>query len=153
MLEELRSRILEVMEESASALGLRVVEVVLVPSRKGALQVRVFVGRSGGVTVDECARLSRRASGRLDSLIEGSYVLEVSSPGIGRRFVLREQYEWAVGRTVKLKVSREDDAGAEVVRGRLSAVDDDVVRVECGDGERTIPFSRILEACEELVVA
>jgi len=64
--------------------------------------LRVFVDRPGGVTIDKCAVLSRGVEDLLDTHdpIEGTYTLEVSSPGLNRALKTTRDYRWAQGKPV-----------------------------------------------------
>jgi ribosome maturation factor RimP len=74
-------------EPAARAEGLELVRVMMIGGNSDpTLQVMAERPETGQLTLDECARLSRRLSDLLDAAdpIEGSYRLEVSSPGIDR---------------------------------------------------------------------
>ena len=79
--------------------------------------LRIDVDRMNGLTVDECARLSRGIADVLDTHdpIGGRYVLEVSSPGLDRPLKSDRDYERAVGRTVKVILD-----GGRVLIGQLT---------------------------------
>jgi ribosome maturation factor RimP len=65
--------------------------------------LRLFVDREGGVTLDDCATVSRHASALLDVLEYGNgrYVLEVSSPGLDRELVRDKDWVTFVGRRIR----------------------------------------------------
>ena len=86
--------------------GAELVEIVLGGGRRRRM-LRVFVDRPGGITVDECARLNRLIGGALDieDLIEGSYVLEVSSPGLDRVLKTDRDFARSAGRKVRVILS------------------------------------------------
>lgn len=67
---------------------------------------RVYIDRTGGVTVDDCTSVSRQLSAMLDvdDPIEGKYLLEVSSPGLDRPLFDLEQYRGQVGRRIKVRL-------------------------------------------------
>jgi len=95
-----------------------------------------------GVTVDECAACSRRLSALLDveDFFHGAYVLEVSSPGLDRRFFEPEQMSGYVGREIeaKLTVPRQ---GRKRFRGLLSAVDGPRVAMTVDPGPKAFVLS------------
>jgi ribosome maturation factor RimP len=107
--------------------------------------VRVVVDKDGGVTLDECAELSRVVSAQLDtadSLVgDVPYTLEVSSPGVSRP--LREPRHWrrAAGRTVK--VVRPDGS---TLLGRVVDSDETGARVRAADGEVTVAYADVAKA-------
>jgi ribosome maturation factor RimP len=94
-----------------------------------------------GIGHDELSDVSRDISDALDraeqrggELTPGSYLLEVSSPGVDRPLTLPRHWRRNVGRLVTVRV------GQASVSGRVSAVDDDGVSF---DGEEPIPFDRL----------
>lgn len=79
--------------------------------------LRMYVDRAGGVTVDQCATLSKRISDFLDmeDLIPGRYILQVSSPGLDRPLVCGADFRRKVGEKVKVFLK-------EKVRGKTELV-------------------------------
>ncbi len=79
--------------------------------------LRMYVDRAGGVTVDQCAALSKRISDFLDmeDLIPGRYILQVSSPGLDRPLVCGADFRRKVGEKVKVFLK-------EKVRGKTELV-------------------------------
>lgn len=96
--------------------------------------VRIFVDRPDGITVDECATLSRDIADILDTRdpIDSRYLLEVSSPGLTRPLKTDRDFERVVGKTLRLVVD-----GLGVAIGTLLQVKADHLDVEL-HGERTI---------------
>ena len=126
---ELRSRL----EPAVEKLGYELVHVTLVGSKMRAL--RMFIDAPGGVTVDDCERVSRRVSDALavEDMIEGEYTLEVSSPGLDRPLVKQEHFEQAQGKDVYIRM-QSPHLGRRKFRGLLVEVRNDAVLVEV-DGE------------------
>lgn len=81
--------------------------------------LRLFVDKAGGVTVGDCQRLSREAGDVLDvsGLIEESYDLEVSSPGLDRELRTDRELAWATGKDVRCWLREAVDG-----RGELSGL-------------------------------
>ncbi len=96
--------------------------------------VRIFVDRPDGITVDECAALSRDIADILDTRdpIDSTYLLEVSSPGLTRPLKTDRDFERVVGKSLRLVVD-----GLGVAVGTLLQVKADHLDVEL-QGERTI---------------
>ena len=109
------------------------VELVVSGSHRRQI-VRIFVDRPDGITVDECAVLSRDIADMLDTRdpIDGTYLLEVSSPGLTRPLKTDRDFERVVGKALRLVVD-----GLGVVVGTLLQVKADHLDVEL-QGERTI---------------
>ena len=90
---ELRS----LLEPMVERLGYELVHVTLGGSKTRTL--RMFIDAPGGITVDDCERVSRQVSDVLDveGMVEGEYTLEVSSPGLDRPLVKQEHFELVQG--------------------------------------------------------
>ncbi len=82
--ETIRQSIAEIVEPLLQMQGFELVELQL-QQRKGQWLVRVFADAEGGISLEDCQRLSRDIGQAFDAedLIATSYVLEVSSPGLG----------------------------------------------------------------------
>lgn len=103
----------------------------------------------GGVTLEDCANVSRDASSVLDAeedLIPSNYNLEVSSPGLDRRLRTPAELARFAGRTVKVKLSRPAPDGQRVLRGELQSAAEGRVAVMV-DGKRIeVAFGDVVEA-------
>jgi ribosome maturation factor RimP len=105
--------------------------------------LRVFIDKEdGGITVDDCRNVSRLISRELDSedVLQGTYTLEVSSPGVERALKRREHYVWAIGKLVEV------DCGDKKLRGYLRRAQDANITVATDLGESTIPYASIVKA-------
>jgi len=105
--------------------------------------LRLFVDKPGGVGIGDCERASREIGDVLDAaaLIEGTYDLEVSSPGLDRQLRKDREFRWAVGRRVRCWL-----AGGEEVRGRLAAVEPDRLVLERDGGRVELPRGVLTKA-------
>ena len=70
----------------------------------GNWYLRVYVDKEGGIAVDDCEVVSRVLSDKLDvdDFIEDSYILEVSSPGLGRPLKKEKDYIRSIGKEVDI---------------------------------------------------
>lgn len=109
--------------------------------------LRLFIDRPAGINVDDCATVSRQVSAVLDveDPIPEQYTLEVSSPGLDRPLVKREDFERYAGETVKLRMS-EAVLGRKNFKGTLVGVDDEMVLVDVDQERFRLPMSRIERA-------
>ena len=109
--------------------------------------VRVLVDAPGGLGVDRIAELSRGMSRLLDDEdpVNGSYTLEVSSPGLERPLRRPRHFEKAVGREVDLTTSSQIE-GATHHRGTLTAATENGVTIEIEGVSREIPHEEITKA-------
>jgi ribosome maturation factor RimP len=113
-------RIREIAKRVADSSGLEVVDVELRGGGKSRM-LRIIIDKSDGVTHQDCADLSREVGTILDvedAVPGGSYVLEVSSPGLDRKLVRPGDYERFTGSRVKL-TTREPDKGNRLFDGGL----------------------------------
>jgi ribosome maturation factor RimP len=112
----------------------------------GVLQV--LVDRAGGADIDAIARLTRSISHALDEHdpIDGTYTLEVSTPGLERPLRTPDHFVRALGTTVKVKTKPGTD-GERRVEGTIAAADDHTVTIESADGaSRTLHHDEIERA-------
>ena len=128
---------------SLAAMGYRLVRVSVTGGRRATLQVMAERADERAMTVEDCADISRTVSALLDVAdpIAGSYTLEVSSPGIDRPLVKREDFARFAGHEAKIELAAPRD-GRRHVRGRLLGVEGDDVRLLVDAARR---FSRPLE--------
>jgi ribosome maturation factor RimP len=111
--------------------GYELVEVEF--DRQGGRWVlRIFMDREGGVTLDDCQAVSQMLSPILDEedFVDGSYALEVSSPGIDRPIRKPKDFERFTGEPVRLRTVTPVD-GRRKFRGVLKAFSDGLVSLEC----------------------
>jgi ribosome maturation factor RimP len=107
-------------ERVATSLGLEVVEVEMRGGGKSRM-LRIFIDKPAGVTHEDCANLSREVSTILDvedAVPGGSYVLEVSSPGLDRKLFRPGDFERFQGSRVKL-TTKDPVNGNRHFEGRL----------------------------------
>lgn len=90
-------------------------------------KVKVLLDGDQGITIDDCAKVSRSLSGWMDeeNLFSGKYTLEVSSPGVDHPLKLHRQYHKNIGRNVKAYL-----AGGSEIQGLLKAVNESGIEVE-----------------------
>ncbi len=107
---------------------------VIASTRKGPQKVLVILDGDQGITIDDCANLSRELSKTLDESgwVDDSYMLEVSTPGLDQPLVLTRQYRKNIGRNLRVKL------GIEIVEGKLAEVTEDKIALvqEIGTGKK-----------------
>src|SRR5438445_10215074 len=111
----------------------------------GGLLLRLFIDKEGGVTLDDCTRISRQLSAQLDldDPIPGRYTLEVSSPGLDRPLYDDRDYARFAGRRVRLSTFAPIEGRRNFV-GRLVGLFDGTVRLAVeGDREIGIPRDNV----------
>lgn len=102
----------------------------------GTWYLRAYIDKEGGITVDDCEVISRALSEWMDreDFIEDSYIMEVSSPGLGRPLKKDKDFERSMGAEVELKLYKARDKQKEYT-GILKAYDKDTVTIEMEDGK------------------
>ena len=116
--------------------GFELVDVEYV--KEGSMwYLRAYIDKPGGITVNDCEAVSRRLSDILDEkdFIEDSYVLEVSSPGLGRPLKKEKDYKRNLGKEVEIRTYRMVDKKKEFT-GLLDSYDYEAgtVTIELEDG-------------------
>ena len=132
---DMSNRIQDLIEPIVDELGFNIVRVQMSGKEMMLMQVMVERKDGQGMTVDDCASVSRAISTLLevDGPIKGAYTLEVSSPGIDRPLVRIKDFERFLGFQAKIEINRPLD-GRRRFKGKLLGVKDDVVKILV-DGE------------------
>jgi ribosome maturation factor RimP len=148
------AQLTQMIEPEARALGFALVRVRLFgKGDERTLQVMAERPDTRQLTIDDCADLSRRLSGRLDEAeaegrdpIDGAYRLEVSSPGIDRPLTRLQDYaDWS-GHEARLTLDAPLD-GQKQFRGEIEGVEGEEVLVRNRTGTLArVPFARIEDA-------
>jgi len=132
---------------SLEAMGYRLVRVSMTGGQRATLQVMAERLDGAAMTVEDCADISRSLSALLDVAdpIAGAYTLEVSSPGIDRPLVRREDFQRFAGFEAKVELS-EPVEGRRRFRGRVLGIEGDAVRLLVGAATLELPFAAIARA-------
>jgi len=114
--------------------------------KKSILRILVDVP-GGGITLDKCTYINNSISQLLDeeNLIQGSYVLEVSSPGVDRPLISKEDFTRCLNRKVKIFFNQLQEGKSEIT-GVIISVADAGVNVDSEGQIQQIPFDRIRKA-------
>lgn len=118
--------------------------------------LRVFIEKaSGGVSIDDCANVSRGLNLRLDVedvIPGGAYDLEVSSPGLDRKLTQLWHFERGVGQTIQLKYKDEQGA-SKPYEGKLLSVEGSRLSFENAKGPFAVDFANVQKARVVLIDA
>ena len=109
--------------------------------------LRVFIDNDKGITVRDCEKVSKHISKVIESntLYSNSLILEVSSPGIDRKFFNKEQYINYLGRMIKVRY-RNEQMEYKSVKGFLRGVSKEAIVIEVNNEESFISFEAIEKA-------
>ncbi|MCC2826552.1 ribosome maturation factor RimP [Laedolimicola ammoniilytica] len=118
--------------------GFELVDVEYV-KEAGNWYLRAYIDKPGGITVDDCEVVNRELGDLLDrdDFIDESYILEVSSPGLGRPLKKERDFIRSKGEEVEIRTYRMVDRQKEF-RGVLKAWDKDTVTIEYEDGQEQV---------------
>ena len=135
----------EVVEEDIERLGCKVWGLELF-GRRSNQTLRIYIDKNEGISVEDCEKVSKHVSKVLDTENDFSenYMLEVSSPGLDRKFFYNEQYKDYLNEP--LKVTFFDSQNKKTIKGRLEEADESSIKLELKDGTRQIAFSSIIQA-------
>ncbi len=146
--DKITSAVEELIKPLVEAQGLELVEVEFSRPRRGRANLRIFLDREGGITLEEIARVSRVVGNLLDvhDFIEPSYNLEVSSPCLTRELKKPKDFQRYKGRLVRL-TTRGAIGGRRVHRGILQGLEnEEIVCLEEEGQLRRIPLAEVAKA-------
>jgi ribosome maturation factor RimP len=130
---DIKEKLTQLAGESLLNPGQFIVEVIA--SSRNLSKITVIVDGDNGVNIDDCHRISKELSAKLDELDFGTdrYVLEVSTPGLDHPLKLKRQYQKNVGRGLKVHCLDKS-----VLQGKLVEVSDEAItlRQELKEGKK-----------------
>jgi ribosome maturation factor RimP len=135
------ARLTSVAEKVAEHYGVELVEITHFPGKHQT--VRLVLDKKGGITLDECAAVSRRVSADLDidEVVPGRYTLEVSSPGLDRPLKNAKDFRRKIGESVTLKF-KDAEGKRKTAKGIIATVNDESVTI----GTTAYEWDRVIEA-------
>lgn len=148
------TKIADLIAPTLDAMGFQLVRVKLIGAQSPVLQIMFErdtggAPHDGGITVEDCAEVSRAVSAVLDveDPIAGAYRLEVSSPGLDRPLIRAADFERFKGYAAKVELGRPLD-GRKRFRGRLRGLAGDAVLLQDEEtgGEQRLPVAEIANA-------
>lgn len=151
--KELTEKLCALAGDYLKGAGLELVELFYSRQARSA-QLKILADRpTGGITIEECAKASREIGEILDSsgLMDGHYILEVSSPGLDRPLSSKEDFTRCMNRKVRFFL-KESVEGVIEIEGNVQDVHDDAiyVRIEPQDKIVRIDYSKIAKAKQKI---
>ena len=152
----LPERVENEIEKIVASEGLELVHIDYRKQGRGYL-LRVDIDKEGGVTIDDCSMVSQQISTYLDvdDVVPAEFELQVSSPGLDRKFYRDSDYEKFKGRLVRVRTS-QPIRGLHVIVGRLKDYDGTKIVVTDPimkkDPDYVIPMSAIKETRLEVEI-
>ena len=101
--------------------------------------LRCYIDKESGVTIDDCEKVSRAMSDMLDrdDFIDDPYILEVSSPGLGRVLKKDRHLEYSLGEEVEIKLFKSiDESKNKEFSGILDSFDENTVTILLSEPEK-----------------
>ncbi len=131
--EQYEARTEELLLPILKEYGFELVDVEYI-KEAGTWYLRNYIDKEGGITIDDCELVSRALGEKLDQedFIEDSYIMEVSSPGLGRPLKKERDFQRSLGEEVEIRLFRPIDQEKEYI-GALAAYDKDTVTIELED--------------------
>jgi len=141
--EELKKIILPLLEEE----GVVLVELRLMRTGNGLILRLLLDKKEGGISIEDCARLNQKIGNLLDvqDIIKDRYILEVSSPGLDRDLVTKDDFCRCINRKVRMSLHEDSNAKTEI-EGRIDKVEGELVYIDTRGGSIGIAFSKIKKA-------
>ncbi|WP_299238054.1 ribosome maturation factor RimP [Sulfurihydrogenibium sp.] len=138
--DKVKELLLPILEER----DFKLVDIEFVPSKRPIL--RIYIYNPEGTSIDDCEWVSKRIGALLDveDLIDKAYVLEVSSPGLDRKFKNIEEYDIFKGRDVVIK-TKEPINDKKVFKGKLLGLEDEKVKIKEKEETIEIPLENIIQ--------
>lgn len=118
-------------------------------------KVRILLDGDSGVTIDDCARLSRELGELIENegIIESAYTLEVSSPGVDQPLEMERQYRKNIGRKLKVRNTDGKEFKGELIHVDAEGIDLKIVRGK-GKAKQEVqehfPFDKIEKAIVQI---
>lgn len=136
--EEYEQKTEQLLAPIMEANGFEMVDVEYV-KEAGTWYLRAYIDKPGGITVDDCEIVNRALGDLLDrdDFIEESYILEVSSPGLGRPLKKERDFVRSQGEEVEIRTYRMVERQKEF-RGVLKTWDKETVTIETEEGRERV---------------
>lgn len=150
--EEYEKRTEQLVEPILAERGFELVDVEYV-KEGGNRELQVYIDKEGGITINECAEVNRTLSDLLDEddfIDDASYILVVSSPGLGRQLKKEKDFLRNIGKDIDIKLYKDVELvenkkviKAKEFAGRLDGYENDGILVFLGEETRKFLFKEI----------
>ena len=132
--EEYESKTEELITPIVDEQGFELVDVEYVKEGSN-WYLRAYVDKPGGITINDLEAVSRQLSDQLDEkdFISDAYILEVSSPGLGRPLKKEKDFDRNIGKEIEVHLYRAIDGQKQYV-GLLKSYDKETIIIENEDG-------------------
>ena len=116
---DLREKIQEMIQTSIEIMDYELIDIECHQGKK-SLNIIVDIDHTRGVKIDDCVKITNAISPILDddNALNEYYNLEVSSPGLNRKLILKEHYDKFIGKVIKIKLKIKID-NRKIYKGTL----------------------------------
>lgn len=138
-----RKNVLKTIKENCEPivedLGYDLVDIELV-KESGEQFLRFYIGKAQGISIDDCQKVSEIVGNKLDEIdpIEGSYYLEVSSPGLDRPLKTDKDLKRNIGKEIEISLYRAIDGKKKFTGKLLGFSEESITIAEENQEERAI---------------
>ncbi len=149
--ENIAAKAEEILVPVTESLGVSIFDVEYV-LEDGERYLRAYIDKDGGVTIDDCENVSRAFEKRLDEedFIKDQYILEVSSPGLGRTLTKDRHLERSLGKEIEIHFYKsmvicEDESSSvksKAIAGILESFDEKAVTIKDAETGRVTVWNR-----------
>jgi len=148
--KEIVERVQTIIDPILSQEGLELVDIEYRRESK-AWVLRLYLDKEGGITLDDCTRISREVGRNLDieDFIQIPYTLEVSSPGLTRSLKTKKDFIKNFHRLIKVKTFDPID-NRRNFKGKLLGISENKIEIESDRGIFEIPLTNVAKANLEI---
>ena len=116
---DLRDKIQEMIQTSIEIMDYELIDIECHQGRT-SLKIIVYIDHTRGIQIDDCVKITKVISPILDddNALNEYYNLEVSSPGLNRKLILKEHYDKFIGKVIKIKLKIKID-NRKIYKGTL----------------------------------
>ena len=128
---DLRKRIKEIIQPGVEILGYELIDIECHQGKK-SLKIIAYIDHINGIKINDCVTVTNTISLIIDddSNLKDKYSLEVSSPGLNRKLILKEHYDKFIGKDIKVELKIKID-NRKIYKGKLlGRIDDSISIVE-----------------------
>lgn len=145
-IQSITKQIADLAEPVLEDIGFELVDVEFL-SEHGRSVLRLYIDKDGGVTIDDCAGVSREFGDLIDikDVIEHEYVLEVSSPGLNRRLKKEKDFVRSIGKNIKIRMNAQVN-GCRNFTGYLKDFQDRTIYIETEGGLMILSWPEVNKA-------
>ena len=136
----------EIISQAIAADGYELIDLII--QNQGSKKLlQFFVDKNGGLTLNDCEILTRKIDAVLtmENIIEGAYILEVSSPGMNRVLKKPEHFKRFLGERAKITLKQALENRANFT-GLIETADDDKIVLSDGTNKFTFKYEDIKKA-------